>query len=219
MTTAIDWLEWHKKYDEPDSRLSQRLRVVQQRIGEAIDAHPGAIRLISMCAGQGRDVLGVLADHPRRDDVSALLVELDPRNVEIAQAAIDAAGLTRVRIACADAALTDSYADAVPADIVMACGVFGNIPDDEIMATIAHLPHWCAPGATVLWTRALETRDVVGAIRQQFERSGFAHAAFDAPGDETFRVGAERLVVPPRLFEPGRTLFTFTRGHIGTPGG
>jgi hypothetical protein len=46
--------------------------------------------VISLCAGQGRDLLGVLADHPRREDVRARLVELDapcgPR-----------AGLRRVR--------------------------------------------------------------------------------------------------------------------------
>jgi hypothetical protein len=31
-----------------------------------------------MCAGQGHDVLGALPDHPRRGDVTARLVELDP---------------------------------------------------------------------------------------------------------------------------------------------
>ena len=38
------------------------------------------IRLISLCAGRGRDVIGVLARHPHRDDVRARLVELDERN-------------------------------------------------------------------------------------------------------------------------------------------
>ena len=32
-------------------------------------APAGDVRLISLCAGQGRDVIGVLTGHPRRDDV------------------------------------------------------------------------------------------------------------------------------------------------------
>ncbi|GHD35622.1 hypothetical protein GCM10010335_31060 [Streptomyces galbus] len=35
-----------------------------------------------MCAGQGRDLIGVLAGHPRRDDVRARLVELDEKAEE-----------------------------------------------------------------------------------------------------------------------------------------
>jgi hypothetical protein len=35
----------------------------------------------------GRDVIGVLAGHPRRDDVRARLVELDERNVAVARQA------------------------------------------------------------------------------------------------------------------------------------
>ena len=38
------------------------------------------MRAISVCAGQGTDLLGVLADHPRAGDVRGRLVELDPRN-------------------------------------------------------------------------------------------------------------------------------------------
>jgi hypothetical protein len=41
--------------------------------------------MIRLCAGQGRDVVGALVDHPRRVDVVARLVELDPRNVAHAQ--------------------------------------------------------------------------------------------------------------------------------------
>ena len=41
-------------------------------------AHPEPIRMVSLCAGQGRDVIDVVATHPRGASVSALLVELDP---------------------------------------------------------------------------------------------------------------------------------------------
>ena len=79
-----DWHDWHAAYDR-ESTLHRRLEVVRRRIGEALDASPpGEIRVISMCAGQGRDLLPVAAAHRRRDDVVARLVELDARNAEIA---------------------------------------------------------------------------------------------------------------------------------------
>lgn len=213
-----DWLKWHSAYDNPDSRLSRRLRVVQAQLRDAIDERPGKIRIVSMCAGQGRDVIGVLAGHPRKDDVEALLVELDPRNANIAEQAARDAGLDGVRVRRADASMTDSYADAVPAEIVLACGVFGNIPDAEVLRTVEHLPHFCAPGATVLWTRAYEPdRDIVGAICGRFEASGFEEVALDARGDETFRVGAHRLIGPALPFQAGQRLFTFVRGHLDAP--
>lgn len=67
-----DWHEWHRAYDEPGSPLTIRLALVQRRIRDALDAAPpGPIRVVSACAGQGRDLLDVLVDHPRRDDVHA----------------------------------------------------------------------------------------------------------------------------------------------------
>jgi hypothetical protein len=208
-----DWVQWHRAYDDPSSRLSARLRVVQEHIVAALDAAPhGRIRIVSMCAGEGRDLLGVLPTHPRRDDVSALLVELDSHLVEVAEQSARDAGLRGVRVVRANAALSDSYDGAVPAHIVMACGVFGNITDDEIRETILHLPHWCAEGATVIWTRAhAEDRDLIGMIQGWFADAGFEEIRTDMPGDATFRVGSQRLTTTPPRFEPGRRLFTFRR--------
>ena len=78
-TPGRDWHAWHDAYDDPGSSLAQRLAVVQARIAAALDvAPPGPLRAVSMCAGQGRDLIPVLASHPRGRDVTARLVELDP---------------------------------------------------------------------------------------------------------------------------------------------
>jgi len=71
----VDWHDWHDVYDRPDSPLARRLMAVQTQVTVALDsAPPGPLRAISLCAGQGRDLLEVLAGHPRRDDVQARLV-------------------------------------------------------------------------------------------------------------------------------------------------
>ncbi len=212
MTVDADahWVGWHREYDDPGSRLSRRLSVVQKHIRRALDERTGAVRIISMCAGEGRDLLPVLAEHPRRMDVAALLVELDASNADVAREAARAAHLSHVEVLRADASITDIYADAVPADIILACGIFGNISLDDVRHTIARLPCLCGPGATVVWTRARRRgNDVTPQIRAWFEQSGFEEIAFDAPEADTFSVGAHRLVAPPREFERGLRLFQF----------
>src|SRR5579859_6535135 len=89
-----DYAAWHEHYDRPGSALHLRLLVVQDLIAAALDElPPGQVRVISMCAGQGRDLIGVARRHRRGRDLTGLLVEADARNAGVAAAAIEQAGL------------------------------------------------------------------------------------------------------------------------------
>jgi hypothetical protein len=210
---AHDWVEWHRGYDDPGSLASRRLELVQRHLRAELDHAPaGDIRLISLCAGQGRDVIGVLAGHPRRDDVRARLVELDERNVAVARQAARAAGLEGVEVLQADAGTTDVCVGAVPAQVVVVCGIFGNIAVSDIQATVAALPGLCAPGALVLWTRHRRPPDLTPAIRSWFTEAGFGEEAFDISVDGFMSVGAHRLTGEPAALAPGQRLFTFVAG-------
>jgi len=199
--TERDWITWHDHYDTPGSSLGRRLAVVRERVRLALDA--GAERVVSLCAGQGRDLLPVLAAHPRRDRVRALLVELDEDNARIAERAAPGG----VEVVCGDAALTDAYVGAVPADLVLACGIFGNIGDADIRRTVATLPQLCAPGATVIWTRGRHAPDLMPAICDWFEQDGFERVHLDSDG--RYGVGVHRYTGPPRPLEPGVRMFAF----------
>lgn len=205
----MDWRTWHDDYDRPDSWLAQRLRVVQDRIREVLDDVPdtAASRVVSMCAGQGRDLLGVLADHPRRGDVHARLVELDPHNAEVARKT--ATGLPGVEVVTGDAALTDHYAGMVPADLVLACGVFGNITVADIRATVGFCRQLCATGGTVIWTRhRRDEPDLTPTICEWFEEAGFERRWLSDPS-LAFAVGAHRFTAEPEPLTPGARMFTF----------
>ncbi|MEU2611799.1 class I SAM-dependent methyltransferase [Micromonospora sp. NPDC007271] len=204
-----DWYAWHADYDQPGSALSHRLAELRGRLRAALDAAPaGPLRVISLCAGQGRDLIPVLAAHPRRDDVTARLVELDPRNVEVARAAAADVGLTGVEVVAGDAALTDRYADLVPADLVLACGIFGNITDADIRATVRHCASLCATGGTVFWTRHRREPDLVPAICDWFAEEGFTPVAVSSPADGV-GVGVHRFTGTPRPLATGVSMFEF----------
>jgi microcompartment protein CcmK/EutM len=170
---------------------------------------------VSLCAGQGRDVIDVVAAHPKRGAVSALLVELDPALVAFARARAAAAGVERqVRIQEGDAARSRWYADDVPADLVLVCGIFGNISAADRARTIEALPGWCKDRGHVIWTRHRRPPDATPAIRAAFAAAGFTELAFVAPEGTVMTVGHHRLDGPAgdasrTPFDPDRTLFDF----------
>lgn len=165
-----------------------------------------------MCAGEGRDLLGVLPKHPRREDVDAVLVEIDPGNAEVARAAAERAGLTRFEVIEGDAAASDVYAQFVPADIILACGIFGNVTNTDLERTVRNLSMLGQPGTAVIWTRHRQEPDLTPRLRQWFSESGFNELSFDGLENENRSgIGVVRLAGTPVSFEPGFRFFTFVR--------
>jgi hypothetical protein len=204
-----DWASWHDRYDTPGSALSRRLALVQEQVRLALDSAPaGPVRVISMCAGQGRDLLGVLENHPRRSSVTGLLVELDPRNTGQARSRAAAAGLSGIDVVTGDAGRTGHYADYIPADVVLACGVFGNISLADVARTITFCTQLCATGGTVIWTRARRKSDRVPLICEWFEALGFERLWVSDP-EFPLGVAAHRFTGTPAPLETDATMFTF----------
>jgi hypothetical protein len=208
----MDWLAWHEDYADPTSRIAQRLPVVQAHIRSFLDrCDAPKIRVISFCSGTGSDLLPVLAEHPARERVRARLVEFNPELAERARAAASELELDEVEVVTGDASTADAFEGAVPADLVLVCGVFGNIPDSDVERTVRVLPQFSAEGATVIWTRHREEPDLTPAIRAWFSQTGFAELAFDSSGIGSYAVGSNELVAEPQPLESGVRLFTFTR--------
>lgn len=208
-----DWIEWHEQYESADSPLVERLAVIQAHITATLDASDGHdLNVISMCAGDGRDLLTVLASHPAGRKVTARLVEADPALAEAARARARAGSLGEVEIVVGDAGVTDAYIGAAPADLVLACGVFGNVADPDVQRTIQAMPSLCAKKAVVIWTRHRRHPDLTPTIRHWFAEAGFEERGFTSPGPDSFAVGAHQLEAEPAapLFA-GQTLFAFVR--------
>lgn len=208
------WQQWHRDYDDPESSLSKRLEVVRRYLAQALADAPPPVRLVSLCSGDGRDSIPVIADSGR--DVEAVLVELDPT---LADAARHRAAERDVPVTVrnVNAGLSSSFADHAPASVLLLCGIFGNISDADIDRTIRAVPSFLAQDAVVIWTRGDHEVDgrtaaVVPSerVRRSFIDTGFTEPDFARPDDAVFRVGMHRWPHPTGSSAAGdQRLFSF----------
>lgn len=170
------WSGWPEEAYQRES-YRQRLGEVQKHLGLSLDAAPtGSLRILSICAGDGRDVIGVLRVHQRRGDITAWLVELNRRSVA---AGIRAASIARLensgRFLNEDATLCRTYQNIGPSDIVLVCGVWGHVPPHERGRLVQGLASLCKPGAAVIWTRGVSQ----GMVRLQEIQVRFASPSWE----------------------------------------
>jgi SAM-dependent methyltransferase len=202
--TATDWKEWHAGYDG-DGSLGRRLEVVRRRIVEVLEGLTGA-RILSLCAGDGRDVLPVCAQ--RGGDHEVFLVDMDPQLATGAAQRARRLGLTAVHVMVADAGAPAAYRRLLPVDLLLLCGVFGNISDGDVRRTMQAARAMLAPGGAVIWTRGGSDPDPRPTVRRWFQEAGFEELAFDG-APEHYGVGLSRLRgetvsterLPEQLFE------------------
>lgn len=208
----MDWRRWHEEYRDPDSRLSRRLEVVKTRLTEVLDALPQRrLRLLSLCAGEAGDVIPVLGEHPTGRDVDAAVVELDQVLAGRARQAARSAGV-ELDVRCADAGDPGSFADLVPVDVLLLCGIFGNVEPEGVRAMVSRVPSMVVAGGFVIWTRGGHDGedDPRADVRRWFADAGMPERSFDGP-PETYGVGVNRVEQPSTTPPGSDRLFTFIR--------
>lgn len=201
-----DWQAWHDHYKDECSSLSRRLTVVQQRLEKLLAQAPATRRILSLCSGDGRDILSVVARLPIDHRPEVVLVELD---ADLAAAAERRAADLRVAatVVIGDAGSSSTWQRFVPVDLLLLCGIFGNIPDDDIRNTVDAARGMLVGDGHVIWTRGYFSEvDLRPQVRQWFAEAGFSEVTFDAE-PTGFGVGVNRLPsavqtprVPARLF-------------------
>lgn len=211
-----DWARWHNHYDIPGSPLANRLAGVRDQLRRALTdmGEDDVLRLVSVCAGEGRDLLPVLAESRGGPRVSALLLELDPTLADRAHATAAALGLSDVEVRAADAGLADTYLGLPPVNLMMVCGVFGHTSLEDAHRIIDTLPALLSPGGVVIWTRSRgrSGHDHSLDIRASILARGFAELSFASTADHFFRVGMNQLTTRPEHSSPplpGTRIFTF----------
>ena len=138
-------------------------------------------------------------------------MELDPGLTGTARAACERAGLNNVDVVTGDASISDAATGIAPVDVLVACGIFGNVSDDDIHGFVDLLPTLCSAPATVVWTRHRRPPDLTPTIRSWFAAAGGEEIEFVTPDPfGIIGVGAHRLTADPVPLVPGTRLFHFT---------
>jgi hypothetical protein len=210
-----DWQAWHHDYDDADSSVSRRLVQVRRHLALLLGEAAGPVRLLNLCSGDGRDTVPVLVESDR--EVDACLVELDPVLAEAARTAAVEAGVD-LEVRTGDAATPATYADRLPADLLVLVGVLGNVSDVDAETTIRAAASMVAPGGTVVWSRSNRFRapathgyaDPAAWVRDRFEAHGFRTREFLVPEVDAWRLGVSVLRHPSEASVPER-LFSFVR--------
>ncbi len=145
--------------------------------------------LLSLCAGDGRDTLPVLASST--SPVTAVLVELDPDLAEAGRRQAAALGL-EVDVRTDDAGLVAAWMDVVPVDVLMLCGVLGNVSDDDARRIVTGAALMLQRGGTMIWTRGnhgSDGQDPGEWVRGLLLDAGWEERSFVRPDDASYRVG------------------------------
>ncbi|GAB3257411.1 class I SAM-dependent methyltransferase [Kineosporia babensis] len=227
-----DYVSWHDEYERSGSALAWRLSRVRHHIGLALDlafdvadlaldavdlaldaAAGRELTALSLCAGDGRDLIGVLSARPDADRVRATLVEIDPVLGGRARAAAAEHGL-RLRVLQADAGDAALYQGLIPADLVLMVGIFGNISTEDLERTIRSAGAFCRPGARLIWSRGRDEdiHDLNDSVRGWFAAAGFREIAYEAlERDERPALGVMEYAGEAVPLDTARRLFAFIR--------
>lgn len=207
-----DYEAWLNRYEDPSSPLSWRLALIQGWLRSELDERAGNVSVVSACAGDGRDIIDVLAARDDADRVSAVLLESHPGVADRAQARAARSHLNGVTVRTCDAADTTNYVDAVPADVVLMVGMFGNMSHEDVFTTIAATPQFCASGAALIWSRGRDRDDINSDVRSAFAEAGFTELDYQGSDQRTLpAAGIVRYEGPAASLVEGRRLFTFWR--------
>jgi len=209
----LNWNDWYKHYDSLPS-LQERLRIVCELVVAALDdCPPGPIQIVSICAGDGRDLIHALENHPRRADVTALLIDSNAESIARGKTSAEAAGLGKqLRFVEGDATLAKNYAGAVPADIVLLSGFLGHLRHEDVPELIRSLPMFCKTDGSAIWNRHLvlyDGREQVAAIREFFQQNQFVELHYEMTAPDGFAVARARFDGSSQPLDVSRQLFEF----------
>ena len=210
----MDWAKWHKNYEASPS-LKARLQIVREQLSRCFDLQPpGVFQVLSICAGDARDLIGLLATHPRKMDVKAYLVEDNAELVENGRKVIVEAGFEeQLQFVVADATISSTYLGLVPVDVVLMAGVFGNLRSEEVARLIRNLSSLCKCGGYVVWTRHRRLHNglnQIALIRRLFSESDFEEILIEDTPDDSFTIGSHRYKGAGQVLRGGIKLFEFT---------
>jgi hypothetical protein len=133
--------------------------------------------------------------------------------VEAGRRAAQIAGIeNQIEFIHGDATKSRTYQGIIPADLVLACGVFGNVRMRHISHLIFRLRSLCRSGSFLVWTRVLSRDGLreVETIRDLLQKAAFEQVCLEFSDVTNHFIGSHRYVGINQPLTKRKRLFKFT---------
>jgi 2-polyprenyl-3-methyl-5-hydroxy-6-metoxy-1,4-benzoquinol methylase len=199
------WYDWHiEKHSDPNSYTSQRMTDIGLVIEEYLKDTVHRSNIVSVCAGQGLDLIPILRQYPNSAD--AYLIDIEQQNIDHINKI--STGLEGIHTYAADATVSNTYINnKIPrANLLLVCGVFAHLTSEDQSIFIQNMRSLLKPGGYVIWTRIDE---YLNDIHEKFENNGYKKIDLSHINLSTGSVGMSRLKESIKTLHPDKQIFNF----------
>ena len=188
----MDWNDWHNHYDDLDSELSKRLGKVKEHIKNILLETENPT-VLNICSGQGKDILESMLELDKDAEVFLIDTNIDALNSGINFAKKNNIGT--ITFINEDASHTSTYKkyDIPKSNIVLACGLFGHLNEDDSYTLVDFLKTQIKINGTVIWTKNIEN-DSISNLRKYFINNNFKEINYFGPEGSPWAVVCNQYV-------------------------
>ena len=180
---------WHLNHNDMNSTPYKRNKDEQNLIKTCLNSIKNNVNIISICSGQARDILPILAGKKDNNKINTYLIDTDLECLEYADNYAKENKIPNVHLINKNAGLRETYNDIPQADIIIICGVFGHLSLLDIKSTISFIKHLLNENGFVIWSRHKFDNDISEDIKNIFKELNFNELAFVSPEDEPYTLG------------------------------
>jgi len=204
------WTEWHEEaYNDINSLPYQRTEIVKDLINKYLSEIDKNIVVISIGAGQSRDILPVLIGRKDNDRITTYLIDTDIECLNYAKNYAKDNNIINVHIVDMDGSLVKNYKDIPKADLIIFCGMMTQKNTDEVKNLANNIKLICNEDAQIIWSRHGYDGDYSTPFRNVFNENSYKELDFYISHKEPFFICRNIMMPNPINIETEKDVKIF----------
>lgn len=188
----MDWHTWNDHYDNADSELSKRLNKVKEYLKNTL-LNIEIPTVLNICSGQGKDILESMVELDK--DAEVYLIDTNTNSLNAAINFAKTNNIGTITFINEDASHTSTYKkyDIPKSNIVLACGLFGHLNQEDSYGLVDFLKTQIKANGTVIWTKNIEN-DSISNLRKYFIDNNFEEISYFGPEGSPWAVVCNKYI-------------------------
>ena len=190
----MTWNDWHmQEYNNVASTPYQRNQIVQEYIKDFISDKEELV-IVSMGAGQGRDILPLLHNNITH---TVYLIDTEQKCLNYAEEYSLFNKIDNVHLINEDAFVLKTYNDIPKADLIIFCGMLNNVNEDDVNKFAKYTTLLLKDGGEIIWSRRTYDNDYNKELRAIFTNNGYVELNYTK--NDTSFVCKSKMVSRPEI--------------------